>query len=125
MPPQVRYSAIFITVPDQDNADKIANSLVERKLCACVNIVPGLKSVYREKDKVTTAQELLLIAKTRTTLVPEISEWVKTLHSYDNPEVISFPIDLASQQYLDWVGANTVFSKGLQRRDGKLGFADG
>jgi periplasmic divalent cation tolerance protein len=105
------YSVMLVTVPDEATADKLANELVERKLAACVNIIPKVKSVYRSEGKVEKADELLLTIKTRRALVLEIGEFIRKNHPYDLPETISLPIGAGTKQYLDWIGANTVFAK--------------
>ncbi|MBI5201841.1 MAG: divalent-cation tolerance protein CutA [Elusimicrobia bacterium] len=106
------YSVVLVTVPDAKTADRISQELVERKLAACVNRVSGLQSRYRWEGKIETAQELLLIAKTRTALIPEFSLAVKSLHPHSVPEIIALPIGDGYAPYLNWIGANTQFASG-------------
>lgn len=104
------YCVVFITVPDANLGDRIAKHLVEEKLAACVNQLPGIKSRYRWEGKVETAEEILLIVKTRSGLLPEVTQYVKSVHPYSVPEVIALPITEGYAPYLNWIGANTLFS---------------
>ena len=112
------YCVILITVPDSKTADKIALALVERKLAACVNQIPKLKSTYRWEGKIETAEEILLLAKTRTVLVQDAAYAIKNLHPHAVCEIITLPITWGHAPYLDWVGANTIFGNppGDERR---------
>lgn len=98
---------VYVTVPNQDTGEKIAGSLVESKLAACVNIVPGVTSIYFWEGKVNKDQELLLIIKTRRNLLPDLTAAVKGMHPYDEPEVVGLPILGGSESYLKWVRDST------------------
>lgn len=104
VPPAGVFSAAFVTVPNQEVAEKLASGLVTSKLAACVNIIPGLTSVYEWEGKVVKDSELLLMIKTRTDIVDELSAWVKDNHPYDVCEVISTKIDNGNPPYLKWLG---------------------
>ena len=106
------YSVVLITVGDVKTADRISQELVEKRLAACVNRLPGIHSRYRWEGKIETAEELLLIAKTRTSLVAELAHAVKLLHPSSVPEIIALPIADGHSGYLTWIGANTIFSPG-------------
>lgn len=105
------YNVVLVTVPDRKTAEALAEGLVGAKLAACVNVIPGLTSVYWWEGKVDKAEELLLVAKTRSGLVPELAEYVRKNHPYAVPETISLPILDGNPAYLDWLGANTLFAK--------------
>ncbi len=94
---------IFITCAKQEEAQKIATALVEAKLAACVNIVKGLKSIFWWEEKIDCCEEILLIAKSQHSLMPEIIKQVKSLHSYQVPEVIALPIVSGNEDYLNWI----------------------
>merc|ERR1712228_308635 len=98
------FSAAFVTVPDMQVAEKLASGLVKSKLAACVNIIPGLTSVYEWEGKIEKDNEMLLMIKTRTDRVDELSAWVKDNHPYDVCEVISTKIDNGNPPYLKWLG---------------------
>ncbi|MFH1725566.1 MAG: divalent-cation tolerance protein CutA [Elusimicrobiota bacterium] len=115
------YSIAYLTVPDRKTADALAEGIVKRRLAACVNIVPGVSSVFWWDDKLDRSEELLLVAKTRTALVADLTEYVRRNHPYSLPEVITVDIQEGNQSYLDWVGANTVFGKPGSREDLDLG----
>ena len=98
---------ILGTAGSQEEADKIAHALVERRLAACVNIVPQIGSVYRWQGKVESATEWLLLIKTQAELFERVRDAVKELHSYDLPECVMLEVTSGSQEYLDWIAKNT------------------
>lgn len=97
------HIVVFITAADAEEARLIADVLLQQKKAACVNIVPGLSSLFWWRDKIDSAKESLLIVKTRASLLDEIVKLVKEIHSYDNPEVIALPIVGGSDDYLEWL----------------------
>jgi periplasmic divalent cation tolerance protein len=99
---------VLTTAGSQEEARKIANALVERRLAACVNIVPQVESIYRWQGKVETAEESLLLIKTQAELFDRVSNAVKELHSYDLPECLMLEVAAGSQEYLDWIAKNTT-----------------
>ena len=88
-----------------DFAKKIANQLVEKKLAACVNLVPGIISIYEWEQAMVEDSEILLLMKTHTQKVQELTNFIVQHHPYDCPEVIASPIERGNQKYLDWIGA--------------------
>ncbi|MFU8796919.1 MAG: divalent-cation tolerance protein CutA [Dehalococcoidia bacterium] len=94
---------VFITVSGEEEARKIAGLLVEARKAACVNIVPGVDSVFWWKDELDSAKESLLIVKTKAVLLSEVIELVKGAHSYEVPEIIALPIVAGNQDYLEWL----------------------
>ena len=100
----------LITAPDREAADRIARMLVDERLAACVNILPGITSVYRWEGAVETGEEVLLMAKTMRTRLDALTVRVKQLHPYDVPEVIAVGIEGGLPAYLDWIAAETAGS---------------
>ena len=98
---------VYITAPSQEVAHALARALVEEKLAACVNIIPGIQSVYHWEDAVHVDEELLLICKSRTERFDLLQNRVQALHPYDVPEIISIPVQNGSEPYLNWVRENT------------------
>ncbi len=98
-----RYIVILITSDSVEEADHIARVLLEKKKVACVNIARGIDSYFWWEEKIDTARENLLIAKTKSSLLPEVVDLVQKLHGYDVPEVIALPIIGGNQDYLDWI----------------------
>lgn len=98
----------LVTVSSEDEGMKIARALVARKLAACVNIVPGVRSVYRWKGEVKDDKELLLVVKTREHLLAHLVQAVKENHSYSVPETIALPILGGSEAYLGWLREETT-----------------
>jgi periplasmic divalent cation tolerance protein len=98
---------VFITAPNEEEAAKIASSIVEEKLAACVNIINSIRSIYRWQGRVEDDSEVLMIAKTRGALFDSLKKRVIELHSYDIPEIIALPIVDGSEEYLNWIKAST------------------
>ena len=99
---------ILTTAGSQEEASKIAHALVERRLAACVNIVPRIESVYRWQGKVETAKEWLLLIKTQVKLYERVRSALKELHSYELPECVMLEISAGNQEYLNWIEKNTT-----------------
>ena len=98
---QVRVA--LITAPDLETATGIARALVEERLVACVNLVPGVRSIYRWEGKVEDDAEVLLVVKTRADRAGSLVDRVAELHPYELPEVVMLPAVGGSLAYLDWV----------------------
>jgi periplasmic divalent cation tolerance protein len=94
---------VLITAGSEEEAHKIAESLVKRKKAACVNIVPRVDSLFWWEDRLDSVQESLLLVKTKASLFSEIVELVKRTHSYEVPEIIALPIIAGSEDYLKWL----------------------
>lgn len=94
---------VFITASGEDEAAKIAKSLVEARLAGCVNIIKNIRSVYRWEGKIEDETEVLMIAKTQKKLLDPIIKKVKELHSYSVPEIIAMPVAEGSEDYLKWL----------------------
>jgi len=94
---------VLMTAASQEEADLIAKTLVAEMLAACVNVVPGITSVYRWQGEVQRDSEWLLIAKSRRDVLDALVLRVQALHSYDVPEVIALPLVGGSQAYLRWL----------------------
>jgi periplasmic divalent cation tolerance protein len=97
---------VLTTAGSADEARKIAGALVDRKLAACVNIVPHIESVYRWKGNVERAEECLLIIKTRANAFAGVRATIQALHSYEMPEVIMLDVREGDPQYLEWISEN-------------------
>ena len=99
----MNYAIILTTVSTKEEGYVIANELVQNKLAACVNIVPKVHSVYEWENQIQNDEELLLLIKTTKEREKDIYHSVKSLHSYDTPELITNPIDHGSRPYLQWL----------------------
>lgn len=95
---------VLSTAGSEEEARKIARHLVERKLAACVNIVPQIESIYRWQGKVEEARECLLLIKTTAERFPEVRDALHELHSYDLPECVAIIVSDGSSGYLNWIG---------------------
>jgi len=94
---------ILVTTSTEAEAHKIAELLLTKRKAACVNIVPRVDSSFWWQGKLDSAQESLLIIKTKVSLLPEIIEMVKSVHSYEVPEIIALPIIGGNEDYLKWI----------------------
>ncbi len=94
---------VLITAPDAACAETLSRALLDERLAACVNVVPGVRSFYRWEGAVREDSELLLLVKTRVDLTESVAARVKELHPYDLPEVLELSAVGGSDAYLDWV----------------------
>jgi periplasmic divalent cation tolerance protein len=94
---------VLVTCGSEEEALKIAHSLVEERLAACVNLVFPVRSIYRWEGKIWDEEEWLLIIKTQKQRFEELEKKVKSLHSYSVPEIIGLPIIEGSSSYLEWL----------------------
>ncbi|MBI2559607.1 MAG: divalent-cation tolerance protein CutA [Planctomycetes bacterium] len=102
------YIIIFVTASSVEEGQKIGRTLVEERLVACINIVSPIQSIFQWQGRVSDEREALLIAKTKSALFNDIVVRVKKLHSYKVPEIIAVPIVDGSQDYLNWISAETL-----------------
>ncbi len=100
------YIVILITAASAEEAQRISSLLLEHRKAACVNIIPKVASRFWWQGKLDSAEESLLVVKTRASLLPEIIELVKGVHSYSVPEIIALPIIGGNPDYLAWIDKN-------------------
>ncbi len=98
---------VLVTTPTPDRAAEIARALVEERLAACGNVVPGLRSVYRWEGKVHDDAEALLVLKTTRARFEALRDRVLALHPYEVPEVIALPVEAGRARYLQWIAGET------------------
>ena len=99
---------VLTTCGSSEEARRIAHELVQRRLAACVNIIPQMESVYRWKEEIETAGEWLLIIKTTASAFQKLCEAIRTLHSYDLPECVALVVDDGSAPYLEWIASSVA-----------------
>ena len=99
--PDIRI--VLTTAGSRDEAERIARALVDTQLAACVNIVPGLQSIYRWQGAVESAEEVLLLIKTTATNIERVESALRATHSYDVPEFLVLPPEAASESYRTWL----------------------
>ena len=97
------YIVLLITTDSASEAQQISKVLLEQRKAACVNIIPNIDSLFWWEGKVDSARENLLVVKTKASLLPEIINLVKKVHSYAVPEIIAMPIVGGNQDYLEWI----------------------
>jgi periplasmic divalent cation tolerance protein len=104
----MKTSLLYMTVGSMDEARRIGGELVSSRLVACVNLIENMRSMYWWEDEIQEDKEVVLIAKTKASLVPELVERVKSIHSYDCPCVLSLPILDGNKAFLEWISAETI-----------------
>jgi uncharacterized protein involved in tolerance to divalent cations/8-oxo-dGTP pyrophosphatase MutT (NUDIX family) len=97
------FIVVYVTVGSSEEAERLARSLVEERLAACVNRIKSVQSVYRWQGKVEASEEELLVIKTKKELFRTLEKRVRALHSYTVPEIVALPIITGSTRYLRWL----------------------
>ena len=110
MTTKTEYLLVLNTCPGSITAKKIANTLVENQLAACVQIIPGIQSFFRWVGKVDNAEEQLLLIKTTSRRYPELEQCIRTMHPYELPEIVAVPISTGLLGYLSWIDESTQSS---------------
>lgn len=98
---------VYVTVGEAEEAERIGRTVVEERLAACANILPGVTSIYWWEGKIEQGAEVALILKTRSDLVKELTARVKALHSYSVPCVVAVAIDGGNPDFLNWIVKET------------------
>lgn len=96
---------VYVTVPDMQTAERIADTAVGERLAACANILPGMQSIYHWQGKIEKAEEVVVILKTSAARFAEIETRIKTMHPYETPCIIALPITAVHAPYLRWIEA--------------------
>lgn len=99
---------VLMTAPDPEEAERLATALVEARLAACANLVPGVTSIYRWQGAVERAEEVLLVLKTTGERLPELVERAVEMHPYEVPEVLALPVEAGHADYVRWVVDSTT-----------------
>jgi periplasmic divalent cation tolerance protein len=102
----VEALAVLTTLADVEAARQLVRKLVDERLVACGNIIPGVESIYRWKDVIETGAEVLVVLKTTADTYEAVARRISELHPYDVPEVIALPISRGAAPYMDWLCSN-------------------
>lgn len=102
-----RYQWLYGTCPDMETARAIASQLLDRRLVACVNLLPGMVSLYHWQGKMEEASEVVFIAKSRRVCWAELSELYTRLHPYEEPSLVALDVSDGLPGYLGWIDAET------------------
>ena len=102
------WMVVLITTESEEEAHRIAERLLDQRKAACVNIVPRVSSLFWWEGKLDSAQESLLIVKTRASVFPELVELVRKVHSYQVPEIIALPVIAGNEDCLKWIDGEVV-----------------
>ena len=103
-----RYIQVSTSVENQEDADRIAKSLVQKRAAACVQVIGPIKSTYWWKGKLEEAAEWLCVMKTREDLYPDLETSLKAVHPYEVPEIVAVPLIQGSEAYLRWIEEETT-----------------
>ena len=103
---------VYTTYPSVVEAEKAGRALIERTLAACVNILPGMVSLYRWQGAIERGEETVMIIKTRASLAEAVRMAVKEMHSYETPAILVIPLESVDSGYLGWLLAETEDGKG-------------
>ncbi|MFP5227913.1 MAG: divalent-cation tolerance protein CutA [Acidobacteriota bacterium] len=106
--PAAEARLVLTTAGSREEAERIARLLVEERLAACVNLVPGLTSIYRWQGEIETASEILLVIKTRAASIAPLEAALRRVHSYEVPEFLVLTPEAGAKPYLDWLTAETA-----------------
>ncbi len=99
---------IHVTMPDAERAAALARTLIGEALAGCVNVVPGVRSIYRWEGRIQEDDEVLCLIKTRPAIFDRVRRRILELHPYNVPEILAFAVDEGSPAYLDWLRAATA-----------------
>lgn len=99
----MKYYVVFVTTPNRRISENLSKNLVKKKLAACVNILPGVKSRYWWNGKIVTAREELLVLKTHQARLSPLIHWVKENHPYKVCEVVAWPLSAGNKDYFKWI----------------------
>ncbi len=105
--PETELCAVLTTAPDEGVAEMLARTLVEERLAACVNVIPGARSIYRWEGALQDDSELVLVIKSHRNRTQALAARIKDLHPYELPEVLVLPVSGGSAAYLDWIATET------------------
>ena len=97
---------VLNTCPDKDTATSVASALIQQHLAACVNILPGLTSIFHWQGQIESSEEVLLLIKTTQTAYDAVQATICDIHPYELPEIIAVPINAGLPAYLAWIGIN-------------------
>jgi len=100
------YTLVMVTASSREEAEKIATTLLERKLIACANILGPVSSRFWWQGKIDSAEEYIIFMKTKRELFDQVADSVKQLHSYEVPEIIALPIVEGAKPYLEWINSS-------------------
>lgn len=98
---------VLTTVPDEATGLRLAEQMVAERLCACVNVLPAMKSVYEWQGEIRCDTEHLLVMKTTDARYAVLEQWLRSAHPYELPEIVAAPISRGLTDYLNWISART------------------
>ncbi len=106
--PSPAFAVVLVTCPDRTVGEKIGRALVDERLAACVNLVPGVTSIYRWQGRIERGREVLLLIKTRRRAFARLAARVTELHPYDTPEILALSVTAGASRYLTWLSQSTA-----------------
>jgi periplasmic divalent cation tolerance protein len=104
---------VLSTFASAEDAQRVARALVEKKLAACVNVIPVIRSIYRWEETIEDEEEVLIVIKSSRALIQELTDEIERLHSYEVPEVIALPVVDGAERYLAWMNRELAHKPSL------------
>ncbi len=101
--PMTDKRILLVTVPDRETGERTAHRLLEKRIAACVQVLPGIESFYHWEGKLERSEELLLIIKTKDSLMAEVEREVRSIHPYKVPQIVAVPILWGHKPYMAWI----------------------
>jgi periplasmic divalent cation tolerance protein len=98
---------VYMTTETEEEADRISAALIQERLAACTNVLPGMRSVFQWQGQIEHGQEVVLIAKTHVERFPSLKAKVQELHSYDTPCIVAMPMVTGNEDFLNWISQET------------------
>lgn len=102
---------VYVTAPDSETAKKLINGVLERKLVACANLVPGIESFFWWQGSIESANEVLILFKTVYAMAPQLESYIRETHPYEIPEFIVQTLSGGSEKYLNWIRTSVGYSE--------------
>ena len=103
----MQHVSVYVTCPDEETAVRIARDLLDKRLVACANVVPRVRSLYRWEGRVQDEREVAMFMKTRRALVPDVLREARALHPHEVPCIVAFDLAAGEKDYLSWVAEAT------------------
>ncbi|MBY5981260.1 divalent-cation tolerance protein CutA [Ferrimonas balearica] len=97
------HRVVLCTCPDNASAERLADALLSQKLVACVNLLPGITSLYHWKGELCRDNEVQLVLKTRASCLPALETCIRAHHPYEVPEILALPVEWGHRPYLEWI----------------------
>ncbi len=107
MDDEIKMAVVYATFPDLETAERIGGALIKAELAGCINLLPGMTSIYRWEGEIERAHEVVMVVKTRANLTAAVTSEIEARHPYDTPAVLVFEVGGGARKYLEWIASET------------------